>query len=173
MWVDRNLVEAARGLDAEQLRRTLPIGQGSAWKTLTHMLAAEYVWLETLLGNEQGLMPGDAPGKIPGNQEGESPIASLDDLAARWDELHRRWEGYLATLTDASLDEVVYRSRNRDGQVMRMGIRRSDALLHVCTHAQYTTAQFVNMLRQLGRDQFPEVMLVMMARQEEEAGGRS
>jgi uncharacterized damage-inducible protein DinB len=169
MWVNRGLLEAARALDEEQLRRPLAIGQGSAWKTLTHLMAAEYVWLEALLGREQAVMPGDAPGKIPGNQEGEAPIATLDELAARWGELDRRWESYLADLTDPALDELVFRSSTRAGQVRRMGLRRSDVLLHVCTHAQYTTAQLVNMLRQLGVATFPGVMLAAMALQEQEA----
>ena len=43
-------------------------------------------------------------------------------------------------------------------------------LLHVCTHAQYTTAQLVNMLRQLGVDRLPDVMLISMARQEAGVG---
>ncbi len=47
-----------------------------------------------------------------------------------------------------------------------MQTRRSDVLLHVCTHASYTTAQVVNMMRQLGVSPLPEVMLIALARQE-------
>jgi hypothetical protein len=39
-------------------------------------------------------------------------------------------------------------------------------LLHLCTHAQYTVAQAVNMLRQAGLGPLPDVMLITMARQE-------
>jgi hypothetical protein len=39
-------------------------------------------------------------------------------------------------------------------------------LLHVCTHAQYTTAQVQNMFRQTGLDKLPETMLMALARQE-------
>lgn len=166
MWVNHRLLDAARALDAEQLNRPLPIGQGSVWKTLTHLLAAEFVWLEALLGNEQALFPGDRPGRLPGNQEGEAPVASLDELDARWREVDRRWGEYLESLDDAALDTVVYRVSSSSGAARRFGTRRSDVLLHVCTHAQYTTAQLVNMLRQLGAAGSPDVMLISLARQE-------
>jgi uncharacterized damage-inducible protein DinB len=39
-------------------------------------------------------------------------------------------------------------------------------LLHVCTHAQYTTAQVVNMLRQVGATSLPDTMLITLARKQ-------
>lgn len=165
MWVNHRLLEAARPLTDAQLRQPFVIGQGSVWKTLTHLLAAEYVWLEALLGNEGPLLPGDVRGKLPGNQEGKGAIASLDELAARWRELDDRWNDCLNSLTDDALDETVYKTTSSGGG-QRFGTSRADVLLHVCTHAQYTTAQLVNMLRQLGLTQFPETMLISLARQE-------
>ena len=170
MWVNHRLLEAVSPLGEEQLRRPLPIGQGSVWRTLTHLIAAESNWLEALLGNEMSLFPGDAPGKLPGNQEGDRAVASLDELASMWRDLDRRWDEYLAGLTDEALDEIVFKVSTSSGAGRRFGTRRSDVLLHVCTHAQYTTAQLVNMLRQLGVDRLPDVMLISMARQEAGAG---
>jgi len=40
----------------------------------------------------------------------------------------------------------------------------------VCTHAQYTTAQVINMLRQLGAQPLPDPMLITLARGEAAAG---
>jgi uncharacterized damage-inducible protein DinB len=133
-------------------------------------MAAEYVWLEALIGNAEGLFPGDVRGRLPGNQEGEGALTGLDDLSTRWHDLDRRWRAYLAALTDESLDEVVTRVSSRSGANLRLDTRRADVLLHVCTHAQYTTAQLVNMLRQLGLDGLPDVMLISMARQEAATG---
>jgi uncharacterized damage-inducible protein DinB len=79
-WVNTNLLATAAALSDEQLRSAFPIGQGSVWKSLLHMYAAENVWLETLLGNEAFLVPGDLPGKIPGNQQGEGAITELNEL---------------------------------------------------------------------------------------------
>jgi uncharacterized damage-inducible protein DinB len=150
-WVNGNLLTAATTLTDEELRSPFQIGQGSIWKSLVHLYAAEYVWLEALHGNEAFLVPGDLPGKIPGNQQGAGGIAGLDDLRQKWITLEQRWVGYLGTLRPAALEQVVYRK----GSLGRFGTRRSDVLLHVCTHAHYTAAQVVNMLRQIGVDRLP------------------
>ena len=162
-WVNRNLLTTAATLSDEQLRSAFQIGQGSIWKSLVHLYAAEYVWLEALCGNEEFLLPGDVSGKLPGNQQGEGGITGLDELRLKWSALEQRWLGYLASLTPASLEEVVYRKSSSLG---RLGTWRSDVLLHVCTHAHYTTAQVVNMLRQVGVEKLPDVMLISLARQE-------
>jgi uncharacterized damage-inducible protein DinB len=166
IWVDRLLVDAARPLAYESLHQRFPVGQGSVWKTLTHLHAAEYVWLEALLGHEEPLLPGDVRGKLPGNQEGEGALRSFDELAANWETLHQRWGEYVATLRDESLEEIVYKVSTSSGYGTRFGTRRADVLMHVCTHAQYTTAQLVNMLRQLGQAPLPDVMLISLARRE-------
>jgi uncharacterized damage-inducible protein DinB len=162
-WVNSNLLTAARALSADQLRSPFEIGQGSIWKSLLHLYGAEYVWLEALLGNEAFLVPGDLPGKIPGNQLGEGTITSLDDLRQKWSSLEQRWIGYFANLTPGALEEVVHR---KSSSGIRFGTRRSDVLLHVCTHAHYTAAQVVNMLRHAGVEKLPDTMLITLARQE-------
>src|SRR5438132_6714136 len=83
-WVNGNLLTAAASLTDEQLRSPFQIGQGSIWKSLVHLYAAEYVWLEALFGNEAFLVPGDLPGKLPGNQQGEGGITGLADLREKW-----------------------------------------------------------------------------------------
>jgi uncharacterized damage-inducible protein DinB len=163
-WVNGNLLTAAATLGEEQLRSPFQIGQGSIWQSLTHLYAAEYVWLEALVGNEDSLVPGDVPGKLPGNQEGEGGIAGPDDLRQKWSALERRWVAYLAALTPEALGGDIYRKSSSTGQ--RFGSRRGDVLLHACTHAHYTAAQVVNMLRQSGVEKLPETMLISLARHE-------
>ena len=169
-WVNGNLLTAAATLRDEQVRSPFAIGQGSIWKSLVHLYAAECVWLEALLGNEEFVVPGDVPGKLPGNQQGQGGVTDLADLRRKWSELENRWAGYLAGLSPAALEDVVYRQSASLGT--RLGVRRRDVLLHVCTHAHYTAAQVVNMLRQAGVDRLPETMLVSLARHEAtELGG--
>src|SRR5579871_6159056 len=121
-WVNGNLLAAAATLSPEQLRAAYPIGQGSVWKSLVHLYAAESVWLEALLGTEGFVVPGDVPGKLPGNQEGGGGVAGLADLRGKWSDLERRWAEYLAGLTPAALDEVVYRRSASLGT--RLALRR-------------------------------------------------
>jgi len=162
-WVNNQLLAAAEKLSDDALRAPLAIGQGSVWKSLLHLMAAEYVWLEALGGNEQGLLPGDLTDQLPGNQQGTGGIRSLAELGSRWRELEGRWQANLAELSADSLDDLVYRVSS-NGQ--RRATRRVDLLLHVCTHAHYTAAQVMNMLRQLGVRDLPDPMLISMARRQ-------
>lgn len=164
MWANQQIFEAVAGLTEDQLRTTFPIGQGSVWKTLTHLLAAEFVWLEALLGNESPLLPGDISGHLPGNQLGSDAVKDGEELKSRWSELDKRWNEYLDSLTDESLEEWVYKISTSSGLGKKHATKRCDILLHVCTHAQYTIAQLVNMLRQLDCENLPDVMLITMAR---------
>src|SRR5690606_6977588 len=91
IWTTSNLLSSSAALSETQLRETFAIGQGSVWKSLLHMYAAEYVWLEALKGNEDPICPGDVRGKLPGNQAGSGAIESLAELRAKWDELAGRW----------------------------------------------------------------------------------
>jgi uncharacterized damage-inducible protein DinB len=165
-WVNAKLLAAAEIITSEQLQRGFSIGQGSIWKSLLHLYGAEYVWLAALLGDQRPVVPGDLPGELPGNQRGEHAIASLGELHAKWKELEGRWREYLEGLTPAALDEVIYKVSSSSTDGKKQATRRGDVLLHVCTHAQYTTAQVVNMLRQTGAEVLPDVMLISLARQQ-------
>ena len=63
-------------------------------------------------------------------------------------QLDARWQDYLQNLTAEDLEETVCKVSSSSGQ--RHATRCSDVLLHVCTHAHYTTAQVINMLRHSG-----------------------
>lgn len=165
-WVNKNLLETETLLREEQLQTSYPIGQGAIWKSLVHLYAAEDVWLEALLGNEDPLVQGDLPGKLPGNQQGDGRIEFLDELRTLWAALEQRWSDYVKNLNPDSLYDVVYKKSTTTLVGNRFGTRRSDILLNVCTHAQYTTAQIVNMMRQCGVEKLPGTMLNLPARQQ-------
>jgi hypothetical protein len=76
--VNRNLLTAAATLSDEQLQSSFPIGQDSVWKSLLHLYAAEHVWLEALHGNDEFLVSGDLPGKLPGNQPGKGSASAVN-----------------------------------------------------------------------------------------------
>lgn len=167
------LLDAAEQLDHEQLQRSLPIGQGSVWRSLLHMYAAEYVWLGALQGDPEATLPGDLPGGLPGNQAAGGSIATLPRLQEKWSVLQKRWEKYLAALAEVNLDESVYKVSTSSGGGRKLATRRGDVLLHLALHAQYTTAQVVNMLRQLGVKHLPDVMLITLARRQHPENERS
>lgn len=165
-WVNHNLLAACEQLSEDQLRQPFQIGQGSVWQSLLHLHAAEFVWLEALQGNEAPLLPGDLPGQLPGNQGAEGGFTSLQDLKEKWEILNGRWGRYLAAIGPEDLDKLIYKTSTSSGLGKRFGTKCGDVLLHVCTHAHYTTAQVINMLRQLGITPLPDVMLISLARQQ-------
>lgn len=103
---------------------------------------------------------------VPGNQAGESTIGTVEQLRAAWSELDAHWDGYVGGLDEARLDEPVYKVSTSSGHGRRLATRRGDVLLHLTLHAQYTTAQAVNMLRQLGVSPLPDVMPITLGRRQ-------
>lgn len=163
-WVNQALLDSAATLSVESLHQSFSIGQGSVWKSLLHLYGAEFVWLEALQGNESPVLPGDLPDDLPGNQRGEGGLESLEELQQKWKAQEQQWRQYLDQLSDEMLDEMVYKRSTSSGKGRVHQVRREDILLHVCTHAQYTTAQVVNMLRQFGVEPLPATMLITLAR---------
>lgn len=153
-WANRKLCAAAATLTDEQLHRPFDIGRGSLWATLIHLYAAEYAWLEALGGKAEVPLPADGA------------FANLEELQVAWTALDRRWDRYLGDLTPARLDLSVHKRSTAAGLIF--ATPASDVLLHVATHAQYTAAQAVNMLRRLGTSPtaLPDLQLVTMSRQE-------
>ncbi|MEW4453266.1 DinB family protein [Bremerella sp. JC817] len=164
MWANENLRQACLSLTSEQLHQQHAIGQGTLWKTLCHMYAAEYVWLEALQGKVETLCPGDVPGKLPGNQEGEGAVTTSAELFDRWKRLDQLWNAYLTTLTPDLLSVTIYKKSSSSFQGQAIGVSAMDVLLHVATHAHYTTAQAINMLRHVGVETLPQSMLITLAR---------
>ncbi|MCA9015010.1 MAG: DinB family protein [Planctomycetaceae bacterium] len=163
-WGNQALLESVQVLSERQRVQTFAIGQGSIWQSLLHLYAAEYLWLETLLGDEDPLVPGDLRGALPGNQKGEAAIQTLSELKQKWGALEERWLNYLEQLSEESLDDIISKRSSSSGKGRVHQTRRSDILLHVCTHAHYTAAQVVNMLRQAGATSLPDLMLITLAR---------
>lgn len=163
-WVNQALLDSAEALSDKQLHQSFSIGQGSVWRSLVHLYAAEYVWLEALLGNESPVLPGDIAGALPGNQQGEGGIRSLEELKQKWNAQEQRWIDYLEQISTEMLDDLINKRSTSSGKGRVHQTRCEDILLHVCTHAQYTTAQVINMLRQIGIEPLPATMLITLAR---------
>jgi len=151
-WSNRQLRDTARSLSNTQLERPLEIGQGSLMKTLCHLYAAEVVWLMAIHG--ESTTPSPFGYQFP----------DLTHLETAWDESEVKWSGYLDALSTGDLDRQITKVASISGATFTTPL--SDILLHVCTHAQYTTAQAINMMRQLGipSNRLPDTMLITMSR---------
>lgn len=156
-WSNRKLRQTARSLSDEQLERPLEIGQGSLMKTFCHLYAAEVVWLLAIHGEPNTPSPFNF--RFP----------DLSQLEAAWDESEIKWSEFLGTLTSDDLDKQITKVASISGHTFSTPL--SDILLHVCTHAQYTTAQAVNMMKQLGVPSInlPDTMLITMSRDQSQS----
>ena len=142
-------LERCRLLTDAELRKAFPIGMGSLWNTLAHLLGADLVWIDALTGAGGTALLG------------ADDVASLDELIERWSQIDGRWHGLLATLSPDQLSErVTRRSALRDAAYT---ITTLDILLHVCTHQAHTIAQGRNMLRSLGVGELDSSDLVFWA----------
>ena len=121
------------------------------------------------MGDDDPCCPGDVRGKLPGNQLGEGGPRSLAELREAWTTLQQRWQDYAAGLAEESLDDPVAKTSVIVPVGARLVVPRAEVILHVCLHAHYTTAQVVNILRQLGVETFPKTMLTQLIWQERSA----
>src|SRR5690606_1125544 len=120
------------------------IGAGSLWDTLVHLYAADLVWITAIEGDPSPNSPFDV--KVEGFHE----------LERCWEACDARWTAFMEDLSEIDLARMVEKKTNHPsfkGRMIRTPL--SDAIMHVCLHAQYTTAQATNMLRRLGATPTP------------------
>lgn len=152
-WSTDRFVAAARELSPEELHREFPIGLGSVFETLLHLLGAERVWI--------GVVAGTADSVVWPTRE---TCGDLGALESQWAATRRDWDRYLATLTPAECERIV--DRVRDGKVFRQ--RVADACMQVPTHALYHAAQlsFIHRsLRGAGPNPYSDSSWIVWARQ--------
>ena len=131
-WATFKLIDAARALSDEQLRRDLGNSFGGVLATLTHIFAGDRIWLSRLQGNPRFTLL-DA---------GED--FSLEQLAAAWPAIYDGLSAYLAT---AQVDGDLHWT-NLQGKKASLPVWQ--VLLHVVNHATYHRGQITTMIRQLG-----------------------
>ncbi len=134
-WANRRLLDAVARLDADGLTRVLGGSYPSVQATLTHILWAEWLWLERWQGKSP--MELFAPEEFP----------SVSEFRTRWSQVQGAQEAFLATLAPDDLQRVL-RYTNRKGEVWEYALWRM--IHHVVNHSTYHRGQVTNMLRLLG-----------------------
>ncbi len=134
-WANKRLLGAVAQLDSDQFMRALGGSFGSLQGTLTHMLWAEWLWLERWQGRSP--MEVFSPATFP----------SVDSLEARWNQVQSAQEAFLSTLAPDQLQRVV-RYTNRKGETWEYPLWRQ--IHHAFNHSTYHRGQLTHMLRALG-----------------------
>lgn len=121
-WANREVLKAIQSAGGEK-KRSLQL--------MSHILAAERVWLERLQ---------QAPQSVP-----VWPEADLARCEAEAAELERQWLEYLNGITDFSRP-VAYKNTKGEHWSSTIG----DVLTHVVMHSAYHRGQIASHMRQQG-----------------------
>jgi uncharacterized damage-inducible protein DinB len=149
-WANRRIRAAAAALSAAERQRDLGSSFPSVQATLTHVLGAEWIWLERWNGRSPAGFPADWD------------LADWAALERRWDDVERAQASFVGDLSEADLLRPVdYRTIDGTPYAAPLG----QLLRHVVNHSTYHRGQVVTMLRQLGRPA-PDTDLVVYHREQ-------
>ena len=134
-WADARVLDAAEKLSSEHLTREMGSSFSSVFKTLEHILAAQWIWLKRLNGISPTAM-----------FDGHACI-SLYELRERWNINDLELIAFIETMKEEDLErEINY--RNLAGE--ELTFRQGHIMHHVCNHSTYHRGQSVTLMRQLG-----------------------
>ncbi len=151
-WANGRVIDVVARLAPEQFLRAIPSSFPSVRDTLTHVLSAEWIWLERWKGVSPKAMLD--PQAFPG----------LDLLRRRWSEVERDQTSFVEALEDVDLERIVSYV-NTKGQRWEYALARM--LQHVANHSTYHRGQLTTMLRQLDAAPLATDLLIF----EDEGGG--
>lgn len=133
-WANGRAIEGAAALTAEELARSVGGSFTSVLGTLTHLVGAEWVWLERWHARSPRALPTD--------------FATVEDLRRRLAEVEEGQKAVLGALTpDRLASKITY--VNFAGQTLTYAL--GDAMVHLVNHGTYHRGQVATLLRQLGK----------------------
>ena len=139
-WANELALDGAAQLSDADLRADRKISHGSILGTLTHMVAAEWLWLERWQGRAPTaeVWAAWSPERWP----------SVDAVRTRARSIAEQRRAWLSTLSPQTL-QAVHPCRRLDGTPVSLPLIRQ--MQHVVNHATLHRGQVIGMLRQLGR----------------------
>ena len=130
-WATNRLLEMAQKLSPEDLSRDFGTADKSVLGTLTHIFAADRVWLARIEG---------APQERPTGYD-------LGRLSREWGALYGRWKTWAAALTPESVEQrVSYEDLKGHPWISPMW----EIVLHVVNHGTHHRGQVSGFLRAMG-----------------------
>ena len=133
-WANTRMLDTVAGLDTGQFTFSVGGSYPSLQATLTHILWAEWLWLERWRGGSPRQL--FAPEEFP----------SVSELRSRWKPIQESQEAFAESVTREGLEQVL-RYTNRKGEVWEYALWRM--IYHLCNHSTYHRGQVTNMLRLL------------------------
>jgi uncharacterized damage-inducible protein DinB len=134
-WANDRAFEAASGLTLEAFTRDVGNSYPSVRDTLTHIVWAEWIWLQRWKGTS------------PQHRFEAAEFPDVNTLNTRWLELKAGQRAFVEAVTGERLHAVLPYV-NLQGQTWRYTLWRQ--MYHVVNHSTYHRGQLTTMLRQLG-----------------------
>lgn len=134
-WANARALEAVSKLTTEQFSKDLHNSHPSVGDTLTHMLWAEWLWLQRWQG------------KSPQEMFVPAAFPDFESLQKKWAEVEGDQTEFVQALTDEALEKrIAY--INLQGETWEYALWQM--MQQVVTHSAYHRGQVTTMLRQLG-----------------------
>ncbi len=134
-WATSRIFEALKDMPEEKYAIDLKAGHGGIQSTMTHLVAAEKIWLSRLTGNPETVMLS------------EKDAPSLRALKAIWEDVAERTARFVAELDDKKLSSTFEMSTTRGKKYTHV---YQDALQHLVNHSTYHRGQIAVLMRQVG-----------------------
>ena len=134
-WANRRVLDTAARLTAEQLRHPGPASFESIHDTLVHTMAGHWVWLSRWQGTSPSAL--FAPDDFP----------DLVAIRARWNDIERDTQQFVATLDDAALERPVAYSNTKGRQ---FSFPLWQLMLHQVNHATQHRSEVAMLLTGFG-----------------------
>lgn len=133
-WANGRMFDAVSSLTKEEFTKDLTSSHPSVRDTLTHIVWAEWIWLQRWKGTSPQVVfdPKDFP--------------HAGTLQARWVDVEIEQRAFIQTVTTGALLGLV-QYVSLQGQTWRYPLWRQ--MYHVVNHSSYHRGQLTTMLRQL------------------------
>lgn len=134
-WANQQMLNATGQLKGESFVRPMGNSFSSVRDTLTHILAAEWIWIERWHG------------RFPTSMLDPREFPDLTTIKSRWEAVEGDYRHFIQGLTLERLQRDL-------GYINRSGERYSyplwQQMTHVVNHSSYHRGQITTLLRQLG-----------------------
>ena len=134
-WGTNRVFEALAKIPEDLYRKDLKAGHGGIQGTLTHLVAAEKIWLSRWTGNPETSMLS------------QKDVASLAALKVIWEDVAARTARFVAKLDGEKLSST-FEYATTEGK--RLAQTYQQSLMHVVNHSSYHRGQIAILMRQVG-----------------------
>ncbi|HYK90215.1 MAG TPA: DinB family protein [Acidobacteriota bacterium] len=136
-WATNRIFEALEKVAEQDYKRDLKASHGSLHGTMTHLVAAERIWLSRLVGKpETSLVT-------------EQDLPSLGALKTAWEDIASRTARFVGKLDEQKL-QTAFEYTTTSGK--KFANTHQQILQHLVNHSSYHRGQIAAMMRQVGAE---------------------